>query len=323
MWTTPTSASLEAPASVAVRSRRPPGAVPADPNVQRLKLLMRGVLDCAYLIRTPQSLARKLRVLWEYARMTLMLLLSRHPGDAGTARILNFRVRHFGYASLHFLFREIFVRSDYLFRADQERSVIFDCGANIGVATLFFKWHYPHSEIHAFEADPQTFAALKDNVERNALTDVHLHNVALCDRNETVDFFVASNPGSFLMSLVPERLPQAHSRRITVNGCTLSSFTRDREIDFMKLDIEGAEDVVLQELFAHDALRRVRRMAIEYHHNLPERPTRLGGFLNLLDDAGFRYQLDVTSVAGATDESQDVLIRAQSSNPITARGRIA
>jgi FkbM family methyltransferase len=61
-----------------------------------------------------------------------------------------------------------------------------DCGANIGLATLFFKRLYPESEIHAFEPDPETFKMLRRNVEQNSLSYVYLYNVALSDQQGAV-----------------------------------------------------------------------------------------------------------------------------------------
>jgi FkbM family methyltransferase len=67
---------------------------------------------------------------------------------------------------------------------------IFDCGANIGMATLYFKWLYPNARIEAFEADPTAFAVLEMNIARNRLTNVTAHNCALWDENGQIEFFV-------------------------------------------------------------------------------------------------------------------------------------
>jgi FkbM family methyltransferase len=278
-----------------------------------LHLIGRAVLDCAYLARSRHSRRNKLRILREYVRLTLKLVLGADPRGARPERVLGYRVRHFGYASLQFLFREIFVRNEYFFETVNERPCIVDCGANIGLATLFFKWLHPRCEVHAFEPDPETFAALKENVAQNGLADVHLHNVALCDRNDAVELFVpSSGRGSLMMSLVPGRTAEAETRRIVVEGRTLSTYVGEREVDFLKMDIEGAEQSVLGELARAGALRRVREMVVEYHHNLHASAGSLAGFLQLLQDSSYRYQLDATRGASASGtEFQDILVWAR------------
>jgi len=59
--------------------------------------------------------------------------------------------------------------------------LIFDCGANIGLATLYFKNLYLGARIVAFEADPETAAVLRENVSANHLQDVSVHNLMLTD----------------------------------------------------------------------------------------------------------------------------------------------
>src|SRR5262249_26381562 len=146
------------------------------------------------------------------------------PARPGSERVMRYAVRHFGLGSLQFLFREIFVRNEYYFEATSDRPVVFDCGANIGLATLFFKWLYPTCEIHAFEPDPDTFRALQENVARNGLTDVHLYNVALTDAPGRLDLFVSGgSAGSQRASTLSGRNLDRSVRRVVVDGVPLSS----------------------------------------------------------------------------------------------------
>ncbi|RPI02078.1 MAG: FkbM family methyltransferase, partial [Zetaproteobacteria bacterium] len=94
-------------------------------------------------------------------------------------RFLGLRVAGFNTRILKFFFREIFIHGDYSFAAARENPLILDCGANIGMATLYFTWRYPRAEVHAFEPDPDTFALLKRNVEANGLTRTHAHQLAV------------------------------------------------------------------------------------------------------------------------------------------------
>jgi len=289
----------------------------------RVHLILRAVIDCAYLVRSRLSWQNKIRIFTEYIRLTLKILVRKKSTEAGTERVLDYRVRHFGIGSLQFLFREIFVRNEYFFEATVDRPLIFDCGANIGLATLFFKRLYPRCEIHAFEPDPETFQALKDNVDRNGLTDVHLHNVALAEKPGQLAFFVPSGPaGSPLMSTVSRRSLEASTRRIVVNASTLSTYMSDREVDFLKMDVEGAEECVLRELAVTGTLRQVQAMAVEYHHNFEGGVSSCGSFLQLLHDSGYRYQLDATCRGGGSlGTFQEILVRAGRPTPVAVRRR--
>jgi FkbM family methyltransferase len=277
----------------------------------RAHLILRMVIDCAYLVRSGLSRRNQCRVLIEYLRLTLKAVFCRTLDRSGTERVLDYSVRHFGLGALQFLFREIFVRNEYLFQASGDRPVVFDCGANVGVATLFFKWIYPHSEVHAFEPDPVTFAALKENVLRNKLTNVCLYNVALAATPGRLDLFVpAGSAGSPLMSTLPGRI-EGNVRRVAVEADALSRHIADRRIDFLKLDVEGVEETVLREVARAGKLGMIKELAIEYHHNIERSVGSIGSCLQLLQDHGYQYQLDATwgnpQSAGAF---QDVLIRA-------------
>ena len=203
-----------------------------------------------YLLRGRFSARVKWKILVTYFRLSVKLLVINPFRPIKTERVLGFTVHCFDYRTMHLLFRVILLRNEYYFRSAKDGPVIFDCGANIGLATLFFKWLYPSSEIYAFEPDRETFALLKRNVEVNQLVGVHLYNAALSDRAGTAAFYVDhTRPGSPRMSLTYERMPKDS---ITVETLPLSQIIREqlagRELDFLKLDVEGAEDIVLRDL---------------------------------------------------------------------------
>jgi FkbM family methyltransferase len=247
-----------------------------------------------YLLRGNFSPRRKAGILLTYFRLTLKLLLI-HPFRAITEeKVFGFTVRCFNYRTMHLLFRVILLRNEYYFTTSNARPVILDCGANIGLATLFFKWLYPQAAIYAFEPDIDTFALLKHNVEVNNLTGVHLLNVALSDKTGTAEFHVDhANPGSLRMSLNYQRMPKD---TITVETLALSELIRKElpgtDIDFLKLDVEGAEDAVLRDLESTGRLNAVREMLIEFHHKIGGERAQLGQFLSTLETQGFDYQVD-------------------------------
>jgi FkbM family methyltransferase len=42
--------------------------------------------------------------------------------------------------------------------------VIIDCGGNIGLSVLYFKYLFPNSVITVFEPSPPVFEILKENI---------------------------------------------------------------------------------------------------------------------------------------------------------------
>ena len=95
------------------------------------------------------------------------------------------------------------------------------------------------------------------------------------------------------MSLTYQRMPK---ETIAVKTLALSDIVREqlsgKEIDFLKIDVEGAEDVVLRDLTVTGQLKSVTEMVVEYHHKIGNDRAKLGSFLSTLEAQGFDYQLD-------------------------------
>ena len=220
---------------------------------------------------------------------------------------MGFQVSHFDKGTLDYLYREVFARQHYYFRAQNDVPLILDCGANVGMASLYFKWLYPKAHVIAFEPDPATFQLLKENIARNNL-DIEAKNFALWDQGGEVDFFTDStNPGVLLMSTVSSRL---RSQSIRIPARRLSDFI-EGTVDFVKLDVEGAEHRVLRDLTQSGKIRSIRQMVIEYHHRIGEQKSCLAGFLSMLEDGGFEYQIHaVLYPVTSQDSFQDILIGA-------------
>jgi FkbM family methyltransferase len=256
--------------------------------------LARFANDSYYLLRTPHAPAKK-------AALWLNLL---HP----SRKMLGFDITYFDGPGLRHLYREIFARQYYFFRARTDSPVIFDCGANIGMATLYFKWLYPKARIDAFEPDPNAFAVLETNIARNRLTNVTAHNCALWDENGQIEFFVdRAQPGSLLMSADASRLK---GEAIQVPSRRLSEFIQG-PVDFLKLDVEGAEHRILSELVSQGSIHSIQQMVIEYHHRIGQCNSRMADFLRQLETSGFEYQLHA-SLWPVTSQGvfQDMLIGA-------------
>jgi FkbM family methyltransferase len=163
---------------------------------------------------------------------------------------------------------EVFNNKCYQFKTTKRVPVIIDAGSNIGIATLFFKATYPEAKIICFEPDPNTFEILKINVHVNHLKDITLINAAVSCIDGEVDFYgqidvnEPDTRGNSIINLWGQQRDICNE--IKINSVKLSSYIND-EIDFLKLDIEGAEEQVLSEL--SDKIKFCKSMAIEFHES--------------------------------------------------------
>ena len=206
------------------------------------------------------------------------------------------------------MFEEIFIGLEYYFKASGNKPIIIDGGSNIGMALLFFKKLYPNAEIIAFEPDKKTFIKLKENVEANHLKNVMLQNKAISDTEGTINFYYdPDKPGSLSMSTSKERLPKECEQ---VEATLLSNYIKEK-VDFLKLDIEGAENLVIEELANQNKLKFINVLAIEYHHHIETRDDRLSMILKILEENGFGYQINSYLREPFKKENfQDILIYA-------------
>lgn len=184
---------------------------------------------------------------------------------------------------------EIFVRQNYAFSTNNDRPVILDCGANIGVGVAYLKKHYPNAVIYAFEPDGEAFRCLSENIKRNNFSDVHLYQKAVWINNQELDFYA---DGSWGGGLFPKKGPASSSSSSRVNAVDISEFL-DQPIEFLKMDIEGAETEVIQHATAK-IIKNVKRFFFEWH-SMKREDQSLGKILHEFERAGFRYHIKEAS----------------------------
>lgn len=191
------------------------------------------------------------------------------------------------YHTFRGLFTEVFVQQPYYFESRSERLRILDCGSNIGLSILFFKRLYPRAVITGFEPDPRTFKALAENVA--GLADVTVVNAAVADTEGPAELYLdPADGGGAGASLIRRSITSGRApATITVPTVRLSAYV-DAEIDFMKLDVEGAEGRVIRDLFDTNRLRLIREIVLEYHHGFSGLGNELHEILAMLRACNYR-----------------------------------
>lgn len=223
---------------------------------------------------------RFLRRTWTELRLEVARLRLLRTPDGGVVRAGGFVLRVTDGPNTYMQYKDELVRRSYAFTSGRDEPVVIDGGANIGMFTLATLRDHPRARITAFEPDPSVLALLRENLDRNGAGHVTVVNAALGSEDGEMGFTPDGQAGGMLVAA-------ATPMRVRVER--LSRYI-DREVDFLKLNIEGAELDVLRELRDSGRLGQVRSMVIEYH-GWPEGEQRLGPLLSLLDDCGFRYLL--------------------------------
>jgi FkbM family methyltransferase len=134
-----------------------------------------------------------------------------------------------------------------VFVENMRRSRCFiDVGANCGIYTVMACKINPDIRLVAVEPVPKIYAALAHNVKMNDFDSrVTTLNLALGDADGTVPFHEAED--STMGSLAVDGYQGQKGRVIEVKCRTLDSIVDELKIepDFMKIDVEGFEHVVL------------------------------------------------------------------------------
>ncbi|HNW25910.1 MAG TPA: FkbM family methyltransferase [Candidatus Gastranaerophilaceae bacterium] len=181
--------------------------------------------------------------------------------------------------SFAYQIKDIFLDEVYKFKPKTEAPLIYDCGANVGTSILYFKREFPNSKIKAFEADEKIHEYLIENIKD--FSDVEVYHKAVWVNNDNLCF---NSEGADAGSIVNN-----FDCKQTVKALRLKELLqKESEIDFLKMDIEGAEtDVIID---CAEELKKVKNVFIEYH-SIVDKPQTLDKILSIITNAGFRYHL--------------------------------
>jgi FkbM family methyltransferase len=163
----------------------------------------------------------------------------------------------------------------------QDGWTIIDIGAGLGDFTVYAAHRCPNGHVLAYEPFPESFALLQQNVTLNNLQNVEAKPYAIAEKSGSL----ALNIG--LGEAVQHSTTRAGAHTIEVRAITLQQVFAEHgfdRCDLLKMDIEGGEYAILRGLSA-DLLKRVQRIALEYHDNTPA--GQHGELVRLLQDNGF------------------------------------
>jgi len=206
-------------------------------------------------------------------------------------------------------YREIFVDQGYYFESSNNAPRILDVGSNVGLSILYFKLLYPNSVITGFEPDPDIFAALNANITDNHLSNVTLHRAALGNSDGELTLYRNPDHKGHINYSTPDG--KQNLTPYSVPCKKLSGFLSS-PCDLIKMDIEGGEWGVIEDLINTNTLQRAKNYAIEYHHRIDGK-NRLGEFIGAFESRGFAVTLLAIPHRDDVWGQQNILLYAKQS----------
>ena len=145
--------------------------------------------------------------------------------------------------------------------------IFIDIGANQGVFSLVAAKNRSFVEIHAFEPNLKLTSYLESNFIINHVNSFFLHKVAIGPKSTSINFYVSDNhSGSGRVSS-----QKSNMQVVSVNRDYLNKvFIQSNNYYFIKIDVEGSERNVLNELFNSNINSYIKYIFIEINTKFSE-----------------------------------------------------
>ncbi len=182
-------------------------------------------------------------------------------------RIIKIRVK--GYLEPIFLrnntsditvFYQIFFEKSYAVNYRIDPKIIIDCGANIGLSSIFYKIKFPNAVIYAIEPEITHFNLMVKNTK--GFKDIICINSGIW--NKQTHLLLEDNLSEKWGFKVSE---VSYSNEYTIPGISIPYLMNKysfNEIDILKIDIEGSEKELFDSNF-ESWLPKTKVLLIELH----------------------------------------------------------
>lgn len=134
--------------------------------------------------------------------------------------------------------------------------LIVDVGANVGKYAILAAKTNPSSEIFAFEPSRSNFAILKKNKEINHCNNLQLMELAISKKQGTMNLYDGPGTGGFSL-----KVKSKNFKKVKINK--LDNLFKNKTIDLIKIDTEGAELDVLNGATELINNKRIKNILVE------------------------------------------------------------
>jgi FkbM family methyltransferase len=162
-----------------------------------------------------------------------------------------------------YIYKEIYLEGVYLDVLNGKKDLtIIDVGANIGITVDHFRRYA--KKLYAIEPSSEHFAALSKNKEFNKWDNVELVNVALADKDGETS--LSHHAANRTCHSITNKYQEDDEIVPTMAIDTLFEKYGIEEVDFMKFDPEGAEDLILRSEGFKKVAHKIKAIECEFHY---------------------------------------------------------
>ena len=167
--------------------------------------------------------------------------------------------------------------------------VIFDVGANIGEWSKQAIKNFPKSNLHCFELSKTTYETLQVNI---TFLNASLNNVGLSNENSEIqykDYGKNSGVNTLLVNATfhDKNIKPKMRRGKVIIGDDYCENNNIMFIDYLKVDVEGAEHLVFLGFSKFLAEKRIRIIQFEYGYTHGDAKFLMRDFYELLTQYGY------------------------------------
>src|ERR1044071_8343119 len=186
-----------------------------------------------------------------------------------------------------------------LFRPKQG-DIVVDVGAHIGRYTLIASKRVgENGKVIAIEAHPGNYEMLNRNIKLNGLTNVTTLNYAVYSKESKIKLFLPGGKSNHTIynTLISSRATNEEKfvevNANTLDGLLLQGGINHAEVNWIKIDVEGAEFEVLKG--AHDIMSNSNNITFLIEiHNLEDGKNLYRPIMDLMEKHNFKVEFENT-----------------------------
>lgn len=235
----------------------------------------------SYFVGTPQNVKHKIYVITDESETQELFRIEHTGGDIDFGNIDPFHfykdigLKNISHHLLAIPLYEIFIHRiyDHPKCVVKPNDVVVDVGANIG----FFTYDCLYKNVKfVYSVEPNR--NLANVISNRHLVNVQVDNIALGNKDGTQNFYLSKDGISSCFDIFDNNIVYNGStycrgndtfERIVVNTMHVMTYIQTNnidKIDYLKLDCEGAEYLILNAMSETYLQNNIDRMLVEYHH---------------------------------------------------------